>query len=229
MTTPAPDTASSRADHAQAAGPCLTCVLALSALLIAIVCSFGYLKLDVTGLFSAESGRAMRKFAAEFMSPDLSAPFLAKTAWAALQTVAVSALGTLLAGVAGALLALPAAGRFGSAARALARLVLNVLRDPKKLLLGSGKQTRFIRLDSADVLARPEVAALMNAAIDRSRTPFRATGRPASRLPHRGPPETRREGWCRCRHKRHPCNQASAARRFAAAPRCRYRLQQEFR
>jgi hypothetical protein len=51
------------------------------------------------------------------------------------------------------------------------------LRDPKKLLLGSGKQTRFIRLDSADVLARPEVAALMNAAIDRSRTPFRATGR----------------------------------------------------
>ena len=51
------------------------------------------------------------------------------------------------------------------------------LRDPKKLLLGSGKQTRFIRLDSSDVLARPEVAALMNAAIDRSRTPFRATGR----------------------------------------------------
>jgi Domain of unknown function (DU1801) len=51
------------------------------------------------------------------------------------------------------------------------------LRDPEKLLLGSGKQTRFIRLDSADMLARPEVEALMDAAIDRAKTPFRATGR----------------------------------------------------
>lgn len=31
------------------------------------------------------------------------------------------------------------------------------LRDPKKILLGSGNQTRFIRLESADVLARPEL------------------------------------------------------------------------
>src|SRR4030095_3702866 len=31
------------------------------------------------------------------------------------------------------------------------------LPDPKKVLLGSGKQTRFIRLDSAGVLARPVV------------------------------------------------------------------------
>lgn len=135
MTTSATDdTPTTRGDHAQAAGPCLTCVLAFSALLIAIVASFAYLKLDVGGLFSAESGRAMRKFAAEFLSPDLSAPFLAKTAWAALQTVAVSALGTLLAGVAGALLALPAAGRFGSAPRALARLLLNVLRSVPELV-----------------------------------------------------------------------------------------------
>ena len=29
------------------------------------------------------------------------------------------------------------------------------LSDPKKVLLGSGKQTRFIRLESAAVLARP--------------------------------------------------------------------------
>src|SRR6185503_2420293 len=34
------------------------------------------------------------------------------------------------------------------------------LSDPKKILLGSGNQTRFIRLDSVDVLARPEVEAL---------------------------------------------------------------------
>jgi hypothetical protein len=51
------------------------------------------------------------------------------------------------------------------------------LPDPKKVLLGSGKQTRFIRLPSADVLARPEVDALLAAAVARSRTSFPASGR----------------------------------------------------
>src|SRR5262245_51065985 len=51
------------------------------------------------------------------------------------------------------------------------------LPDPKKLLLGSGKQTRFIRLESADVLARPEVEALVAAAIGQAKTPFQTTGR----------------------------------------------------
>ena len=50
------------------------------------------------------------------------------------------------------------------------------LPDPKGLLLGSGKQTRFIRLESADTLARPEVEALIAAAVDRARTPFAAAG-----------------------------------------------------
>ena len=51
------------------------------------------------------------------------------------------------------------------------------LPDPKKVLLGSGSQTRFIRLESPEVLERPEVNALLAAAVDRSRAPFRATGR----------------------------------------------------
>jgi len=51
------------------------------------------------------------------------------------------------------------------------------LPDPKKLLLGSGNQTRFIRLESAAVLASPEVEALIAAAIDQAKTPLRATGR----------------------------------------------------
>jgi hypothetical protein len=50
------------------------------------------------------------------------------------------------------------------------------LPDPKKLLLGSGNQTRFIRLESAAALARPEVEALVAAAIARSK----------ARLPERG-------------------------------------------
>jgi hypothetical protein len=51
------------------------------------------------------------------------------------------------------------------------------LPDPKKILLGSGNQTRFIRLESAGVLARPEVEALIRAAIAQAKTPLRATGR----------------------------------------------------
>jgi hypothetical protein len=51
------------------------------------------------------------------------------------------------------------------------------LPDPHKLLLGSGNQTRFIRLESVDVLARPEVEALVAAAIGRAKTPLPASGR----------------------------------------------------
>ena len=51
------------------------------------------------------------------------------------------------------------------------------LPDPKKILLGSGTQTRFIRLESADALSRPDVEALVAAAIARAKTPLRATVR----------------------------------------------------
>jgi hypothetical protein len=51
------------------------------------------------------------------------------------------------------------------------------LPDPQRILLGSGNQTRFIRLESADVLKRPEVAALLERAIARARTPFPTRGR----------------------------------------------------
>jgi hypothetical protein len=52
------------------------------------------------------------------------------------------------------------------------------LRDPKKILLGSGNQTRFIRLESVDVLKRPEVEALIAAAIAQAKPPL-GTGRRA--------------------------------------------------
>lgn len=47
------------------------------------------------------------------------------------------------------------------------------LPDPRKILRGSGNQTRSIHLDSADVLVRPEVEALIAAAIGQAKTPFR--------------------------------------------------------
>ena len=51
------------------------------------------------------------------------------------------------------------------------------LPDPKKILIGSGNQTRFIRLESAAVLALPEVEALLAAAIARAKAPLQAAGR----------------------------------------------------
>ena len=51
------------------------------------------------------------------------------------------------------------------------------LPDPKKILHGSGNQTRFLRLDSAAVLARPEVEDLLQAAVARGRVPLPPTGR----------------------------------------------------
>ena len=51
------------------------------------------------------------------------------------------------------------------------------LPDPHKVLLGSGAQNRFLRLESAKTLDRPEVADLMSAAIAQGRAPLPASGR----------------------------------------------------
>jgi len=49
--------------------------------------------------------------------------------------------------------------------------------DPHKLLLGSGSQNRFIRLDSAKVLSDPRVDELIGAAAAEGETPLAATGK----------------------------------------------------
>lgn len=51
------------------------------------------------------------------------------------------------------------------------------LPDPHNLLLGSGSQNRFIRLQSAGTLARPEVEELIAAAIAQGETPLPASGK----------------------------------------------------
>jgi len=51
------------------------------------------------------------------------------------------------------------------------------LPDPHRLLQGSGKQTRFLRLESAAALAQPAVETLIAEAIARSKTPLPGTGR----------------------------------------------------
>src|ERR1700720_228493 len=51
------------------------------------------------------------------------------------------------------------------------------LPDPHRLLLGSGSQNRFIRLESVATLTRPEVAELIAAAIAQAKRPLPGSGR----------------------------------------------------
>src|SRR5580700_1551295 len=51
------------------------------------------------------------------------------------------------------------------------------LPDPKRLLRGSGKQTRFIQVEAAGELAHPDVEALIAATIDQARVPLPSTGK----------------------------------------------------
>ena len=51
------------------------------------------------------------------------------------------------------------------------------LPDPKGLLQGSGKQTRFIQVEAASELAHPDVEALIAATIDQARVPLPSKGK----------------------------------------------------
>jgi hypothetical protein len=51
------------------------------------------------------------------------------------------------------------------------------LADPHHLLLGSGNQGRFVRLESAATLDRREIVQLLTAAIEEGETPLPRTGR----------------------------------------------------
>jgi len=51
------------------------------------------------------------------------------------------------------------------------------LPDPRRLLLGSGQQTRFIRLDSASQLSDPDIENLIQAAISNASKALPSSGR----------------------------------------------------
>lgn len=123
-----------RDDEAKAVQLCLSCVITLVIAALVVVASFAYLSLGLERLFSLEAGGQMLDFFLSFFPPDLSAVHLRKTAWAAVETLAVSAVGTLLAAVGGLLLCLPASGRYGWAPKALARGLLNLLRSVPELV-----------------------------------------------------------------------------------------------
>jgi phosphonate transport system permease protein len=105
-----------------------------------VAASFASLDLHLAAFASAEALAAMLRFGAEFVPPDLSPPFVRSVAVAAWETLAMSALGTLLAALAGVLLALPASRLHGedrARGRGAARLLLNALRSVPELVWAS--------------------------------------------------------------------------------------------
>ncbi|MFJ4154799.1 phosphonate ABC transporter, permease protein PhnE [Pseudomonas sp. NPDC089752] len=148
-------------------------VLVLSAIVAAVVASFGYLELDLNALVGNGGLGQMAAYAERFLQPDLSAEHLQAVARGALETLAMSGLGTLLAMALGMLLALPAAGHFGWPLQAAARLLLNALRAIPELVwaaltvlaagLGPNAGTLALALHTAGVLGRLFAEALENA------------------------------------------------------------------
>jgi phosphonate transport system permease protein len=139
-----------------------TIVLILS-LAAFIVASFASLPLAWSQIFSVDALRSGSEFMQGFMSPDVSPAFLRKIAIATRETLAMSALGTLLAALLGIMLALPASGRYGSALRAVTRMILNSLRSvPIAAGLGPFAGTLALTVHTTGVLGRLFADAIEN-------------------------------------------------------------------
>lgn len=141
-----------------------------------VVASFWSLDLQWAQFFSAEAAASMGRFVGEFFPPDTSPAFLTKVAVAAWETLAMSALGTLLAAIAALALALPASRLHAHDAawgRAPTRLLLNALRSIPELVwaalllisagLGPFAGTLALALHTAGVLGRLFAEAIENA------------------------------------------------------------------
>lgn len=146
------------------------------AVLALVVASFWSLDLQWRAFLSREALASMGRFLAEFMPPDTSPAFLRKVLGATLETLAMSALGTLLAAVGGLLLTVPASRTHpgdAAPARAPARLLLNSLRAVPELVwaslllisagLGPLAGTLALGLHTTGVLGRLFAEAVENA------------------------------------------------------------------
>lgn len=141
-------------------------------LIAAVVGSFAFLQFEASAIFSRDGLEQMAGYASGFLSPDLSPDHLRAISYGALETLAMSAVGTLLAAVFGLLLALPASGRFGLVAKGFSRLLLNALRAIPELVwaalmvlaagLGPNAGTLALALHTAGVLGRLFAEALEN-------------------------------------------------------------------
>ena len=148
----------------------------LFGLLILTVASFVTLDLQFAKFFSTESMARMGKFLAELTHPSAEPAFLKKLVIATFETLAMSALGTVIAAALGLLLALPASKAHEDDRarwRMPTRLVLNALRSVPELMwaalllisagLGPFAGTLALALHTAGVLGRLFAEAIENA------------------------------------------------------------------
>jgi phosphonate transport system permease protein len=156
--------------------------------------SFWTLDLQWAKFLSVDAARKMGRFLAELLSPSVELSFLRKLGWASLETIAMSALGTLLAVLGGLALALPASRTHaGDRARwrVPTRLVLNGLRSIPELVwaalliiaagLGPLAGTLALALHTTGVLGRLFAEAIENAPAGPGFA-LRAQGVPAGRV-----------------------------------------------
>ena len=114
---------------------CRACWIVFGVLVL-IAASFVSLDLKWAQFFSLDSMRRMGRFIGELLVPATDLRFLARLWVATAETLAMSALGTLLAAAFGLLLALPAS-RTHAADRALARGPTRLVLDWKSTRLNS--------------------------------------------------------------------------------------------
>ncbi|SEK32877.1 phosphonate transport system permease protein [Roseateles sp. YR242] len=144
----------------------------LAALCVMFVASFATLPMHGAQWLSFSALAQMGQFLAEFFPPQLAPAFLRRVGQGALETLAMSALGSALAAVAGLGLAL-LASRPRGALRLLTRLLLNALRSVPELVwasmlliaagLGPMPGTLALALHTTGVLGRLMAEALENA------------------------------------------------------------------
>jgi len=141
-----------------------------------IIASFWSLDIQLSKLLSFRSWELMGKFFGELLVPNFSSNFLNKVFQASLETLAMSALGTLIAALLGIVLALPASKTYANDpiyTRTITRWILNALRSIPELVwaalllisvgLGPFAGTLALALHTTGVLGRLFADAIENA------------------------------------------------------------------
>ncbi|MCZ2497937.1 phosphonate ABC transporter, permease protein PhnE [Xylophilus sp. Kf1] len=144
-------------------------------LLVLVVASFLELDLQWAAFLSPGAMQGMARFVGEFYPPEVSPAFLRRILAASAETLAMSAVGTVLAAFGGVLLALPASrtpGGRATWARSPTRLLLNALRAVPELVwaalllisagLGPFAGTLALALHTTGVLGRLFAEAIEN-------------------------------------------------------------------
>ncbi len=118
---------------------CKACWLT-AGLVALVVVSFWSLDLQWAQFFAVDAALSMARFLGEFFPPDLQPGFVHQVVVATWETLAMSALGTVIAAAIGLMLALPASRlHAGDSAwtRSPTRLLLNALRSVPELVWAS--------------------------------------------------------------------------------------------